>query len=120
AAALQQRLLRSVLERARDGDVTAARRRLADYLARNPHDADAHLLASDLLQMQGRPRDALAPLLDLLAFASDPAVIEQARERLELIVTVQETQLGNSGELGALVRLFEELIRRDPAYDGHR
>ncbi|HEX7036653.1 MAG TPA: aspartyl protease family protein [Pseudomonadales bacterium] len=120
ADALQQRLLRTVLDRARDGDVSAARRQLDDYLARNPHDPDAHLLASDLLQMQGRPRDALKPLLDLLAFAGDPAVIDEARQRLELIVSVEETQLGNRSDVGALVRLFEELTLRDPVYDGHR
>lgn len=120
AARLQQRLLRALLDQARDGEVAAARRRLADYLARNPHDSDAHLLASDLLQMQGRPREAMNPLFDLLAFASDPDVIAEARERLELIVTVQETQLSNSGDVGALVRLFEELTLRDPGYDGHR
>jgi clan AA aspartic protease (TIGR02281 family) len=120
AAGLQDRLLRALLDRARDGEVAAARRLLTDYLARNPHDPEAHLLGSDLLQMQGRPREALNPLFDLLAFASDPDVVAEARERLQLIVTVQETQLGNSGDLGALVRLFEELTLRDPGYDGHR
>ena len=120
AAALQKRLLDAILERARDGDAATARALLEAYLARNPHDPQAHLLDSDLRQMQGRAREALNPLLALLGFADDPDVIELARDKLRLLVGVQETQLANAGDVAALVRLFEDLTLRDPTFDGHR
>ena len=120
ASALRDRLLDSVLELGRDGEAAAARERLDAYLALNPHDPEAYLLDCDLRQMQGRPREAMSPLLELLAFADDPAVVAEAREKLRLLVGVQETQLANAGDLAALVRLFEELTARDPSFDGHR
>lgn len=117
---LRERLLRAILDTARGGEVAAAQRLLAAYLGRNPHDPAAFLLASDLQQMRGRADAALAPLLELLAFADDPAVVAEAREKLRLLVGVQETQLANAGDITGLVRLFRHLVDRDPGFDGHR
>lgn len=118
--ALQERLLAAIARRARDGQVDAAAGMLAAYLARNPYDPDAYLLDSDLRQMQGRARHAFDPLLDLLAFADDPAVVRRARDKLGLLVGVQETRLAATGDTATLIRLFEDLTLRDPTFDGHR
>ncbi|MEQ8861095.1 MAG: retropepsin-like aspartic protease [Pseudomonadales bacterium] len=120
AAALAGRLLDEVLTLARSGDSAAARSQFDAYLARHPFDGAAHLLDSDLWQMQGRQDDALGPLLTLLEFADEPALIRQARDRLALLVNVRETELANRADVPGLIRYFEDLSRRDPGFDGHR
>lgn len=120
AAALRARLLDFVGDTARGGEVGGALALLDAYLERNPHDPDAHMLASDLRQMQGRSEAALTPLLDLLGFADDPAVVSRARDKLALLVNAREAHLANTGDISSLIRLFEMLARRDPAFDGHR
>ena len=117
---LRRRLLDDLQQRAKDGEVQRAAQQLSAYLQRNPHDPDAYLLESDLRQMQGRADAALSPLLDLLQFADDPDVVQRARNRLKLLVTARETQLANTGDTAGLIRLFENLCRRDPGDDGHR
>jgi clan AA aspartic protease (TIGR02281 family) len=120
AAALQQRLLDGIRERAGAGDVATARMLLESYVARNPHDPEAYLLDADLQQLQGRGLQALSPLLALLEFADDPEVVTRAREQLALLVEAREAQLASTGDVAGLVRLFEDLSRRDPGFDGHR
>ncbi len=120
AVALSGRLLGDLQRLARDGEVGRADHLLGAYLERNPQDPDAYLLESDLRQMQGRQAAALAPLLDLLEFADDPAVVARARDRLALLVNAREAQLANTGDVAALIRLFQDLSQRDPGFDGHR
>ena len=119
-ATLQKRLLEALHQRARDGEVAAAAALLQAYLQRNPHDPEAHLLDSDLQQMQGRSEAALAPLLTLLGFADEPEVVSRARDRLRLLVNAREAHLANTGDTAGLIRLFEDLAQRDPTFDGHR
>ena len=120
AAELRTRLLYFVWETARGGKPAAAGTLLEAYLARNPHDPDAYLLASDLEQMQGRSEAALTPLFDLLAFADDPAVVRRARDKLALLVNAREAHLANTGDIAGLIRMFRRLVENDPGFDGHR
>jgi clan AA aspartic protease (TIGR02281 family) len=119
-AAMQQYLLERIRDDAQAGTPAFAGVLLDAYLDRNPHDPEAYLLDADLQQMQGRALEALSPLLDLLAFADDPEVVGRARDKLRLLVSVQETQLVNSGDTAGLIRLFDDLAARDPGFDGHR
>ncbi len=120
AAELAGALLAEIRSLAQAGGGATAAARLDAYLRRNPFDAKAHLLAADLWQMRGRRDAALEPLLALLEFADEPAVIREARDKLALLVNVHETELANRGDVAGLVRYFEDLSARDPGYDGHR
>ncbi len=120
AAALRARLLGRLRDQGREGRAAAAETALLDYLAANPHDAEALLLQADLRQMQGRLLDALEPLLELLQFADDPTMVQRARDALRLVVNVQESQLANRQDVSGLVRFFRDLVARDPGFDGHR
>jgi len=120
AAALRQTFLDRVLEQARAGRARQAQAQLQEYLAVEPFDVEALLLASDLKQMEGQALAAIDQLLFLLQVSTDADATGRARERLALLVGVQESQLANRGDLAALVRLFESVVERDPGYDGHR
>ncbi len=120
AAALRARLFGRLRDQSRDGRAAEAEAALLDYLAANPHDAEALLLQADLRQMQGRLLDALEPLIELLQFADDPAMVQRARDALRLVVNVHESQLANRRDVSALVRFFRDLTARDPGFDGHR
>jgi len=113
-------LLDDVLGLARAGEVRRAAERLDAYLARNPHDGRAHLLDSDLRQMRGNTDGALAPLFEVLAFADAPALVDEARERLQLLVNVRESRLAARGDLAGLIRFLERVSAGDPRFDGHR
>ena len=120
AEALRTAMLDEVLAMARDGAGRRAAQQLDAYLARNPHDGRAHLLDSDLRQMRGNTDGALMPLFEVLAFADAPALINQARERLELLVNVRESQLAARGDVAGLIRFLEGVSFGDPRFDGHR
>jgi len=120
AEALRTSLLDEVLAMARAGEGERAAQRLAAYLGRNPHDGRAHLLDSDLRQMRGNTDAALTPLFEVLAFADAPALVTEARERLELLVNVRESQLAARGDLPGLIRFLERVSAGDPRFDGHR
>jgi clan AA aspartic protease (TIGR02281 family) len=120
AATLRRAFLERVLEQARAGHARQAQAQLQQYLETDPFDVDALLLASDLMQMEGQGLAAIDQLLWLLQVSSHPDASARARERLALLVGVQESQLANRGDLAGLVRLFERLAERDPGYDGHR
>ena len=120
AETLRSALLDEVLALARAGSAETARRRLEAYLARNPHDPEAHLLDADLRQMRGDAVSAVDPLLTLLGFADAAGVVDEARRRLDLLLNVRESQLAARGDLAGLVRLLERVSRGDPGYDGHR
>jgi clan AA aspartic protease (TIGR02281 family) len=120
AAALQQQVRDAIVALARAGRPERARALLADYLAANPQDGAGLLADADLRLMEGRNVEALDPLLSLLQFADEPELIRQAREKLRLVVNVHETGLLNRRDFGALVRFYEDLVARDPRFDGHR
>lgn len=120
AEALRGALLDDVLALARAGAGGRAAQRLDAYLARNPHDVRAHLLDSDLRQMRGNTDAALIPLFEVLAFADVPEHLTEARERLELLVNVRESQLAARGDLSGLIRFLERVSAGDPRFDAHR
>jgi clan AA aspartic protease (TIGR02281 family) len=120
AANLRNAFLDRVLEQARAGRTREAQAQLQEYLALEPFDVEALLLAADLKQMEGQGLAAIDQLLTLLQVSTDVDATARARERLALLVGVQEASLANRGDLPGLVRLFESLAERDPGHDGHR
>ena len=116
----RMRLLDQVRDWARSGDQSRALDLLLSYVGRNPHDLEARLLHSDVLQMQGRLLDAIDPLLAALQFADEAVSIQRIRDALRLLVNVHESKLAAQQNLPGLIRFFERLSREDPGFDGHR
>lgn len=120
AVAVRDRLL----ERARAWSAAGAGARgleLLDALvALDPFDAELRFAASDILQQLGRLPEAIDPLLAVLAQGAGAEGAPRARELLRRIVDVHEIQLANRRDPAGLVRFFEDLAARDPAWDGHR
>ncbi|MEZ5560365.1 MAG: retropepsin-like aspartic protease [Pseudomonadales bacterium] len=120
AATLRRALLAKVQDWLRSSDRQRGADLLDAFLVENPLDVDALLLESAARQMQGQLEAALDPLLELLGGVDDPAAVAEAREQMRLIVNVLEAQLVSRRDYPGLVRLFDTLTLRDPAFDGHR
>jgi len=136
----QLRRYEAALQSGRSADAVAVRDRLLDrarawsaagsggraielldaLIALDPYDAEARFAASDILQQQGRLPEAIDPLLAVLAQGAGVEGASRARELLRRIVDVHEIQLANRRDPTGLVRFFEDLVVRDPAWDGHR
>ena len=120
AAGLRSVLLEQAQTWAGAGQQDRAEALLEAYIARNPHDLEARLLLSEVLQMQGLLVPAMAPVLAALQVADEPSMVARLRDALRLLVNVHESQLAARGNVPALIRFFEELTLEDPSFDGHR